>query len=36
MREVKRVVEELVKKGFVLEHDAPTLIRNAETADLGK
>ena len=36
LREVKRVVEELVKKGFVLEHDAPTLIRNAETADLGR
>jgi hypothetical protein len=30
MREVKRVVDELVQRGFVLKEDAPRLIRNAE------
>jgi hypothetical protein len=33
---VKRVVDELVKRGFILEADAPTLIRNAEAVALGR
>jgi hypothetical protein len=32
--EVKRVVEELVQRGFVLKEDAPRLVRNAQN-DLG-
>jgi hypothetical protein len=35
VRKVKRVVDELVERGFILEADAPTLIRNAEAVDLG-
>ena len=33
MREVKRVVDSLVRHGLVLKEDAPTLIRNAELTD---
>ncbi len=34
VRHAKRVVDELVQRGFVLKADAPTLIRNAENAYL--
>jgi hypothetical protein len=36
LRAVKQVVNALVERGFVLEADAPTLIRNAETANVAK
>lgn len=36
LREVRRVVEELVRDGFVLEADAPILVRNAESAAVGR
>lgn len=35
LREVKRVVDQLVRGGFILKADAPTLLRNAANAGLG-
>jgi hypothetical protein len=34
LREVRRVIDDLVQRGFVLKEDTPTLVRNAEN-DLG-